>query len=259
MRYLREERVGEESLNYQQCSMKIVEYNTANDIVVEFQDKYNGKVHTTYKHFKEKCIKNPYYPTVYDVGIIGDKYPSKENGKHTKEYSTWHGVLERCFDKTIKLNQPTYANVTCCNEWLLYENFYDWLHSQDNFDKWLNGSRWCIDKDILIKGNKMYSPDTCTLVPNNINVLFTKREAKRGMYPIGVNNQNGKFRAECNTQSNKYIKYLGIYETANEAFDVYKKHKESVIKQVAELEFFNGNITKKCYDAMINYKVEITD
>lgn len=38
-----------------------------------------------------------------------------------------------------------------------------------------------------------------------------------------------------------------------------KKHKEEIIKRVAEDEYSKGRITKICYDAMMNYEVEITD
>lgn len=239
--------------------MKIVEYNNSLDIVIEFQDKYKTKIHSCYHHFLSGNIKNPYYPSVCGIGMIGVKYPSRENGKHTKEYQTWIHMLKRCFNENVKKKQPTYKDIICCEEWLLYENFYEWLHSQENFNKWLNGDGWCIDKDIIVKGNKIYSKETCCLVPNYVNVLFTKRESCRGRLPIGVAEQNGKYRVECNNPFEPYIKYLGMYPTPEKAFQVYKKYKEKIIKQVAQLEFNKNNITQKCYEAMINYIVEITD
>lgn len=253
------DRLGEERINYQGCLMKIVEYNSANDMVVEFQDDNNAKVNTYYHNFTVGRVKNPYYPSVYGVGIVGNKYVSSINRSHTKEYETWVSMLKRCFNKKIKKKQPTYKDVVCCDEWLFFENFYEWLHNQNNFDKWYNGERWCLDKDILFKGNKTYSPDTCCLVPNSVNVLFTKRKSKRGNLPIGVVKHNNLFRAECSSVFEKYHKYLGIYETPQKAFDVYKKYKEDLIKQIAKIEYEKANITDKCYNAMMNYKVEITD
>lgn len=251
----RKDRLGEENLNYQNCLMKIIEYNNANDIVVEFQDKYKIRVHTTYSHFLSGCVKNPYYPSVYGVGMVGVKYPLQK-----KEYEAWHDMLKRCFNKNIKEKYATYKEVTCCDEWLLYENFYEWLHNQDNFDKWLNEKNWCLDKDILIKGNKIYSPETCCLVPNDVNVLFTKRDNCRGDLPIGVIKQGNKFRVECNNPfDSSHDTYLCMCSTPKEAFNVYKEYKEKIIKQVAELEYNNDNITKRCYEAMMNYQVEITD
>ena len=94
-------RLDEESLNYQNYIMKIIEYNNANDIIVEFQDKYKGKVHTTYGSYKNKKVKNPYHPDVCGVGIIGNKYSARlSHGEPTKEYYTWRDMLRRCFDTT---------------------------------------------------------------------------------------------------------------------------------------------------------------
>lgn len=251
-------RLGEKNLNNQGCLMKIVEYNNFHNITVEFQDKYKAKVITTYNNFVNKQIKNPYHPSVCGIGIVGDKYPTKINRIHTKEYQTWRDMLKRCFDEKTKEGRPTYKNVGCCEEWLLYDNFYEWLHNQENFNKWYVGDRWHLDKDILIKGNKIYSPNTCTLVPNSVNQLFTKRDNNRGDLPIGVIRRKNKFTAQCTTMNGH--KHLGYYDTSEDAFYLgYKPYKEIIIKQTAQEEYAKGNITKVCFDAMMNYEVEITD
>lgn len=252
-----EQRFGEEKLNNQGCLMKIARYNDANDIVVEFQDEYKAMVHASYGNFLTGDIKNPYYPSVYGVGIIGDKYPSRVNKKSIKEYAIWHNMLQRCYDNDIIQKRPTYKDVVCCKEWLLYENFYEWLHSQENFEQWLNGGRWCLDKDILVKGNKIYSPETCCLVPIGVNSLFTKRDLHRGDLPIGIQRVLKKYRASFNT-INGHTNFP-VRSTINEAFEDYKEHKEETIKQVAQEEYIKGNITKRCYEAMMNYEVEIID
>lgn len=251
------ERLGKEKLNNQGCLMKIVEYDGYANIVVEFQDEYKIRINSTYDLFQVGSIKNPYYPSVFGVGITGNKYSPRINGGYTKEYRAWQNMLGRCFTKTYK----TYDEVTCCKEWLLFDNFYEWLHSQPNFDKWYNNKKWAVDKDILVKGNKIYSPETCCLVPNNINILFLTRKKSRGNLPIGVHykEETKKYMAYCSSGKRGTHDYLGLYESKEEAFLAYKNHKESKIKQVAEEEFFKGNITKKTYDAMMKYEVEITD
>lgn len=255
-------RLGEEKLNKQGCLMRIVEYSNANNIVVEFQDEYKARVHTNYRNFSLCKTENPYYPSVFKVGITGNKYQTNIGNKLTKEYNIWVNVLQRCFDKKHKEDHPTYKDITCCKEWLLYENFYEWLHSQENFDKWLNGKRWAIDKDILVKGSKVYSPETCCLVPNSINLLFTKCNVSRGEFPIGVSRNGEKFngfRALCRNPFTNEQEFLGDYRTTKDAFLAYKKRKEYLIKQVAEVEYKAGNITKQCYEAMMSYEVEIID
>lgn len=257
----RQERLGEEKLNHQGCLMKIIEYNCANDIVVEFQDKYKGKVRTIYANYKFGNITNPYFTSILGVGMVGSKYKTSENKKHTKEYSAWCSMLSRCYDEKFKKHRDTYKNVTCCNEWLLFENFYEWLHSQPNFDKWYNGKKWAVDKDIINKGNKVYSPETCCLVPDRINSLFLKSNKRRGDLPIGVSSCkiDGctyyvlSISRKIHNHPSKYFK------SPEDAFYYYKKYKEDTIKQMAQEEFSKGNITKHCYDAMMKYQVEITD
>ena len=168
-------------------------------------------------------------------------------------------MLERCYSKKLKAKRPTYENAICCDEWLYFENFYEWLHKQDNFDKWYSGEKWGLDKDIIMKGNKVYSPDSCCLVPLNVNNLFTKHDNDRGAFPIGVSKDKDMFRVGCRNPFDDENLYLGDYSTERQAFQVYKKYKENIIKQVAQEEYNKGNITKRCYEAMINYQVEITD
>lgn len=251
--------LNEEKLNNQGCLMKIIEYNNASDIVVEFQDEYKFRVNTIYGNFKRGSIKNPYCPSLYGIGILGSKYRARIDGKFMREYYTWAHILERCFDKKLKGKQTAYNDVSCCNEWLNYENFYEWLHSQPNFEKWFNGHRWAIDKDILVKGNKTYSPDACCLIPQNVNCLFLKREAQRGDYPIGVRCKDGRFTASCHNPFTNRKEELGSYSTPEKAFSVYKIYKEDLIKKVAQIEYDAGNITEECYRAMMCYEVEIDD
>ena len=252
-------RLGEEKYNKQGCLMKIVEYNGFKDILVEFQDEYKTKVHTSYQAFLKGEVKNVYYPSVLNVGIIGNKYPKVENHKVVKEYETWVHMIKRCYSEKTKNRNQAYKDTTCCNEWLNYENFYEWLHNQPNFEQWLNGRRWDLDKDILLKGNKVYSSKTCCLVPNYINKLFTKSNLTRGDMPIGVSYSKRNKKYDAKFSNNGHTKHLGYFGNKEDAFQTYKQAKEEYIKQVAQEEYNKGNITKQCYDAMINYEVEITD
>lgn len=254
-----EKRVGEERLNSQGCLMRLVEYDDALNVIVQFQDEYKSKINTQYNNFINGYVKNPYYPDVLGVGMVGIKYKVKTNDKHTKEYYAWRNMLDRCFDEKTKEKYLTYKEVICCKEWLLYESFYEWLHSQKNFGNWYKNDDWHLDKDILKKGNKIYSPESCCLVPNNVNKLFIKQELHRGELPIGVTAYKDEFIARCNNPITGNREYLGSYSTPSYAFFAYKKYKEELIKQIAQIEYDKGNITKKCYNAMLNYEVEITD
>lgn len=257
---LKEERLGEERINKQGCLMKIVEYNKASDIVVEFQDEYKYKLNTSYGNFKKETIINPYHPTICGVGMKGSKYPASymdENGNtiHTKGYDTFKSMITRCYNVKYHAMQPTYTNAECCKEWLNRDNFEDWLRGQPNYENFLKGD-FALDKDIIVKNNKIYSPETCCLVPRYINELFKKDWNGNNGMPVGVRTKRDKYVVYCCVKGKNT--YVGTYETKHKAFMVYKNFKEKHIKQVANEEFMRGNITKECYDAMMSYDVKFT-
>ena len=142
--------------------------------------------------------------------------------------------------------------------WFNLQNFGKWY--EDNFYQ-IEGEKMCLDKDILVKGNKIYSPNTCIFVPKRINELFTKTNKNRGKYPIGISwkEKNKKFQVQCSVVENerKTMKYLGLYTDLDEAFKVYKDFKENYIKQVADE--YKDKIPEILYKAMYKYKVNIND
>lgn len=256
-------REGTCGINNQQCNMKIIRYYSNSDIIVEFQDEWKAQVHTRWDHFISGSVKNPYYPTVYGRGITGNKYITYENGKNTKEYHAWYNLFIRCYDNELhnKGKNRAYINCEISSEWNLYENFYDWIHNQNNYNKWLNSNDWDIDKDILQKHNKIYGGDKCVLVPKLVNELFLRNEWNRGKYPIGVTYRPSlnTYISRCENPLTKKREYLGDFKSPEQAFMAYKARKEDIIKQVANQEYARKNITYDCYNAMINYKVDITD
>lgn len=252
----REERLGEVNYNTVGTLMRIVEYNNATDIIVEFQDKYKAKIHTTYRDFKKGGIKNPYHPCVLGVGYYGvGKYKSRgKDGKKTKAYKHWYYMLERCYDPYELNNRPTYIDCYVCDEWLNFQNFAEWF--QEHYYE-IEGEKMRLDKDILIKGNKVYSPDTCIIVPERINLLFVKQQRHRGKLPIGVRERKKVLEVNCSTL--KKQEYLGIFPLSEpfHAFYTYKTFKENYIKQIADE--YKDLIPTKLYKALYKYEVEIND
>ena len=152
-----------------------------------------------------------------------------ENGKQMKYYETWKGMLRRCYSNKYHKKEPTYKNCEVCEEWLLFSNFKKWY--KDNYYQ-IDNDTMALDKDILNKGNKIYSPDNCIFVPMRINQLFIKSNGSRGELPIGVTRSGNKFRSRLHIIEGE--KYLGSFNTPEEAFCAYKTFKEQYIKQVAD-------------------------
>lgn len=113
----------------------------------------------------------------------------------------------------------------------------------------------CVDKDILFKNNNLYSPNTCCIIPNSINVLLTKRKSKRGDYPIGVYKKDNKYCSKCKYLGKTY--WLGTYDNEYDAFMAYKNFKEQSIKNIANK--YRDYLSNNVYMALLNYKVEIND
>lgn len=253
---MQNDRVGMKNTNFQGLEMTIIKYNNASDIVVKFED--GREVSTSYKYFSNGGVRNKFVPSVKGVGIIGSERVTDSNGKDIISYIIWRGMLERCYDGKYQEKKSTYKNCIVCEEWIYYSTFKEWYDK--NYYK-INSERVCLDKDILAKGNKLYSPETCVFVPERINSLFTKCNKSRGELPIGVylKKESGKFQSRCNylQDGKKYLKHIGYFKTPEEAFNAYKIFKEKYIKQVADE--YKHKIPQKLYDAMYRYEVEITD
>ena len=248
------DRTGEKGVNSFGSKMIITKYNNALDIDV-YLPEYDYTInHVTYNNFKRGNIKCPYEPRYYGIGYLGEvKYKMSENGKKTKCYNTWHNMLERCYNPKYQEKYPTYKDCEVYESWHNFQTFAEWYN--DNYYQ-IHGEVMCLDKDILIKGNKIYSPETCVFVPEKINLLFIKSDNSRGNDPIGTHQlPSGNYEVRCN--NGEESDYLGRFDNIYEAFYAYKVHKEKIIKQVADE--YKEYIPQKLYHALYNYQVEITD
>lgn len=192
-------------------------------------------------------MKDLYKKTVYDVGYVGEgDYKITFNNKRTPTSNTWKNMLQRCYrgSKT----HPSYGEVTVVNSWHDFQIFAKWF--EENYTK-----GWHLDKDILVKGNKVYSPENCAFVPPEINYLFIKCNKSRGEYPIGISLVHNRFQVTI--RKNGKTHNLGRFHTIEEAFQVYKVAKENYIKEVADK--WKPYIEERVYNAMYNWIVEITD
>lgn len=174
------------------------------------------------------------------------------NSFKTKEHTLWTDMLKRSYDKKLHQRQPTYSDCETSSEFLVLSKFHSWCQNQIGFNK----PNFELDKDLLEKGNKEYHPDKCVFIPREINSSLKTRKKMRGNLPIGVSlSQSGSFMAMLNRGG--VTRYLGSFPTSEQAFQAYKQAKENHIKLLAEK--YRDQIDPRAYEALLNYKVEITD
>ena len=198
-------------------------------------------------------MKNPYHSTAFGVGYIGSgKY---KGGKHgSKAYQYWYGMIRRCYSNEYLDKNPSYSDCYVCDEWLNFQNFAMWFN--DNYyeipDHIMN-----LDKDVLISGNKIYSPDTCCFIPNNINMLFRPEDFEgRYGHPPGVKQIKGskkhKYEAKIRTKGSDV--HIGTFDTWEEAYNAYKAVREKIVKDTAEK--YKDVIPDKVYRSMIQFALK---
>ncbi len=251
-------------INYKDCvgkvckssnsgDFKIVKYNDVRSVEIRFL-KTGFETVVELGNIRNGKVKDRYVPSVYSIGIVGIKYPSAINGVKTKEYDLWTGMLERCYSDSFKKKYPTYEGCEASENFKYYEYFYEWCNKQIGF----GNKDWHLDKDLLIKGNKVYSENTCVFLPHEINQILVKRTASRGEHLIGVSlSKKGEaFVARVGKNKGK-SEHLGYFKTEIEAFNAYKQAKEAFVKEQANK--FKSQIDIRAYNALMNYQVEITD
>ena len=229
---------------------KILKYNDATNVEIQFiNTSYETSVQLT--NIRNGKVKDPYVPSVYNIGVLGTKYPISVQ---TKEYKLWTSMLERCYSSNYKKKRPTYEGCEVSDNFKSYEYFYDWCNKQIGF----GNKGWQLDKDLLAKGNKVYNEFTCVFLPKEINSVLTKSTATRGDHLIGVywSKTHKAFRAQVSKSKGKR-EHLGFFKTELEAYNAYKQAKESFIKEQANK--WKGQIDDRAYEALMNYTVEITD
>ena len=211
---------------------------TGYEVVARISNVVKGKV-------SDKLQKG-----VKGVGIKGS-HPSRVDGVLDKSYNTWCNMLLRCYDKSKKDSFRNYQDCYVSENFKNLELFSEWCNKQIGF----NEDGWHLDKDILVKGNKIYSEDTCCFVPQQLNKVILNSRKIRGKHPIGVTVSNSGFKANMSKYGK--IVYLGSYRTVEEAFQAYKQAKEAYVKEVVNK--WKDKIDPRVYNTLMKYEVEIND
>lgn len=232
----------------------IIDYKGAKDVSVMFED-FSFVVKTSMRSLKVGSVVNPMKPSVCGVGVLGCGEYSTSN---KREYALWGAMLSRVerFE-----DNPSYKDVEVHPLWCNFQLFAQWCNSQKNFNsKDDMGRYYQLDKDILVRESRLYSPETCCFVPQEINKLILDNKYRRGSNPVGVIycKRDKKYIAQIRDGSvNRKQKRLGSFDNPLDAFLVYKEAKEARIKEVAER--WKDKIDGKVYKALLAWEIEEND
>lgn len=131
-------------------------------------------------------------------------------------YTKWTSMISRCYSISKQLIRPDYIGCSVSSEWLIFSKFKKWMERQ-------NWDGMELDKDIKIKGNKIYSAKSCLFIPSQLNSLLSNHASARGAHPQGVcfHKSTGKFMARINIEGKN--KHLGVFTTSEDASEAYKE------------------------------------
>lgn len=234
----------------------MLDYKGCNSILVAFYDPF-CIVKCAYGQLKDGRVSNPILPNVFNKGYLG--VGSYNSVTHERLYYIWRSMLDRVYNDKRHLKQPTYRDVEVCKEWLCFQNFAEWCYNQKFFNVTdFNGEPYELDKDILVRGNKTYSPETCCFVPKGINNLFkfSNRQNKKNQLGVYFKKSLNKYGASYKDSEGKHH-HIGYFNNQIDAFYAYKVVKESTIKDVAVK--YKDFIDQRTYEAMVGWEVTLKD
>jgi len=216
----------------------VIEANSIKDIVIKFEQ--TGYITTIRsQHTVTGRVKDRLHPTVFSVGFLGEgTYRVKVEGKLTKEYTCWKGMLTRCYYAKFQDKYPTYKGCSVCEDWHNFQNFAKYY--ENNYK-----DGYHLDKDLLFKGNKVYSPKTCIFVPPKFNSFMLGHGAKRGKHKVGVylySEGTSPYRASISNNTGKII-HLGHFTTEEEAYQAWLSNKlQQALEYKPEMDIIDDRI-----------------
>ena len=232
--------------------VEVTEYIDSYNITVKFLNTGAIKI-TTASALTTGILKDSEVHDTHKYGVMDIPKSVGRGGRCDPLYHKWNGMMQRCYNPKNKINNPAYEACTSSETFRHFSKFKSWYCSQIGYEQ----EDWHLDKDILIKGNKVYSEDTCCIVPPEINCALLNNKKVRGSFPQGVIYNSTKTRYRARIQRGDKWESLGTYDTPEEAFYAYKPVKEAHIKSLANR--WKDKIDPRVYDALMNWTIEITD
>lgn len=174
----------------------------------------------------------------------GGKHNVTVKGIETTVHSKWRNMIKRCYETKYHLTHPTYVGCSVCDEWMDFQVYAEWFetHNVDGFD---------VDKDLKVVGNKIYSPEFCEFVPQQINKLMyeSKNVKRKNGLPMGVVPNGNGYMARSKVEGKR--KTFGTYKDPDTAFQAYKAAKEKNVK--AQALKYKNVICEEIYNHLMDF------
>ena len=236
---------------------KLISYESWDRCKIEVASGY--QYYVEYSKFIRGQFKDPFIRTCYGVGYFGDgPFTSNKGTTDSKIHKVWCDIFKRSYSELEQARYPTYKGCEVDERWHCYQDFAKWyVHQRGAFTP-----KWAIDKDLIHKHNKIYGPDTCFLLPPEINGALlrqTRVNKKPEDLPIGVSRHSsgiGYTSTKLFKPTNTRI-FFGRFETKEEAFMAYKECRENHMKGLANK--YKGIIDDKAYDLLMNWEITLDD
>lgn len=150
-------------------------------------------------------------------------------------YSTWTRMLQRCYSSQWLEKYPTYRGCYVHETWLNFSTFREWMIQQD-WEVTSGMKAKHMDKDLLVPGNKQYSPETTILISHSLNLFLENDQGTSSTRVMkGVSKKGNRFQARCNDPFINERVYLGSFDTELEAHCKWKEYKNYLANQYADM------------------------
>lgn len=176
---------------------------------------------------------------MFGRGIIDVDYVT-----HTKQgtcpyFIRWRNMFDRCYNENRSDRNLSYSSCEVCEDWYSFKSFRDWMTGQNWQDKHL-------DKDLIVKGNKIYHPSRCLLIDRELNMFLSNISNYKGY--TKAKNRKKKYRVQISVNGKN--NYVDSFYTKEEAIECYKDAKRKLIQEWAN-KYKLDNII---YNALIRLK-----
>lgn len=177
------------------------------------------------------------------------EHKTQIDGKVTRAYQAWRDMFRRCYSLKFHKISPVYMGCKVDERFHDFQDFADWFYESP-----YSNADYDLDKDILIPRNKIYSPETCCFIPQELNKLLTDHRSARGVCPQGVYYHKPTSKYLARMKYNGKSRHLGLFDCPQEAHQAYKKTKEAYVKEKA-LEW-QDRIADNVFQALMRWTLD---